>query len=68
MLNVLNFRNRGNLKINGDVKINGSVVQSRTALALLSGYVQQEDIFIGTLKVGELLRFQVLQLINLHFS
>lgn len=57
-MNVLNFRNRGALKITGDVKINGSVVQSRAALASHSGYVQQEDLFMGTLKVKEQLRFQ----------
>ncbi len=85
MLNVLNFRNRGNLKITGDVKINGQVVNSPTALASISGYVQQvsqvfdlnlksnflskailyfifsqEDLFVGTLKVKEQLKFQVL--------
>ena len=59
LLNVLNYRNRGTLKITGDVKINGSVVETRSALSSLSGYVQQEDLFIGTLKVGELLSFQV---------
>lgn len=59
LLNVLNFRNRGQLRINGDVKINGSVVESREALASLSGYVQQEDLYIGTLKVKEQLKFQV---------
>jgi ABC-type multidrug transport system ATPase subunit len=59
LLNVLNFRNRGQLRVNGDVKINGSVVESREALASLSGYVQQEDLYIGTLKVKEQLKFQV---------
>ena len=59
MLNVLNFRNRGNLKIKGDVKINGCSVKSTAALAAISGYVQQEDMFVGTLKVKEQLKFQV---------
>ena len=59
LLNVLNFRNRGNLKITGDVKINGQVIKSTSALAAISGYVQQEDLYVGTLKVGEQLRFQV---------
>ncbi len=59
LLNVLNFRNRGNLKITGDVKINGEVVKNRAGIASISGYVQQEDIFIGTLKVKEQLKFQV---------
>ncbi len=60
LLNVLNFRNRGNLKITGDVKINGQVIGSPTALAAISGYVQQEDLFVGTLKVKEQLKFQVI--------
>ncbi len=59
MLNVLNFRNRGNLKITGDVKINGNLITSYDALASISGYIQQEDLFIGTIKVKELLKFQV---------
>jgi ABC-type multidrug transport system ATPase subunit len=42
------------------VKINGSVVKSREALASLSGYVQQDDLFVGTLNVGEQLKFQVI--------
>ncbi len=56
---MLNFRNRGNLKVNGDVKINGQLVKSVASLSSLSGYVQQEDIFIGTLTVKEQLKFQV---------
>ncbi len=58
MLNVLNFRNRGDLKIKGDVKINGQTINSPTALAAISGYVQQEDLFFGMLKVKEHLKFQ----------
>ena len=60
MLNVLNFRNRGDLKIKGDVKINGQVIDSTAALAGISGYVQQEDLFVGTMKVKEQLKFQVI--------
>ena len=59
LLNVLNFRNRGNLKISGDVKINGEVIKSAASISAISGYVQQEDLFIGTLKVKEQLKFQV---------
>ena len=61
LLNVLNYRNRGNLKISGDVKLNGEVVKSRAGIATISGYVQQEDLFIGYLKVKEQLKFQVLK-------
>jgi ABC-type multidrug transport system ATPase subunit len=60
LLNVLNFRNRGNLKIDGDVKINGRIIGTTAGLASISGYVQQEDLFVGTLKVKEQLKFQVI--------
>ena len=59
---MLNFRNRGNLKIKGDVKINGQVINSPVALAAISGYVQQEDLFMGTMKVKEQLKFQVIKI------
>ena len=59
LLNIINFRNRGNLKITGDVKINGQSVTSTAAISSISGYVQQEDMFIGYLKVKEQLKFQV---------
>jgi len=64
LLNILNFRNRGNLKIAGDVKINGSVVNSAAQISSISGYVQQEDLFLGYLKVKEQLEFTVLLLLN----
>ncbi len=57
-MNILNFRNRGKLQISGDVKINGTTVTSAAELSAISGYVQQEDMFIGYLKVKEQLRFQ----------
>jgi ABC-type multidrug transport system ATPase subunit len=59
LLNVLNFRNRGNLKISANVKVNGIEVESREEISSISGYVQQEDLFIPTLKVKEQLKFQV---------
>lgn len=59
LLNVLNFRNRGSLKVHGDIKINGDNINSIEQISLLSGYVQQDDLFIGTLKVREHLLFQV---------
>ena len=43
-MNVLNFRNRGTLKISGDVKINGKIINSAGELARISGYVQQDDL------------------------
>jgi ABC-type multidrug transport system ATPase subunit len=48
------------LKISGNVKINGEIVESSADLAGISGYVQQDDLFISTLKVKEQLKFQVM--------
>ena len=58
-MNVLNFRNRGSLIINGEVKINGKELESFDEISTISGYVQQEDLFIDNLKVREHLLFQV---------
>lgn len=58
MLNVLTFRNRGSLIIQGDIRINGVVVD-KTKIANISAYVQQDDLFIGSLTVREHLTFRV---------
>jgi len=60
LLNVLTFRNRGNLRITGDVKVNGRQISKSSELASISSYVEQDDIFIGTLKVKEHLKFQAM--------
>ncbi|KZS03063.1 ATP-binding cassette sub-family G member 4 [Daphnia magna] len=67
LLNCLTFRNTGKLKITGTRFLNGAPVNT-DALARISGYVQQDDLFIGTLKVGEILRFQALLRMDKHFS
>ena len=59
LLNVLTFRNRGNLTVTGSVKINGRIISDSSELASISAYVEQDDIFIGTLKVKEHLKFQM---------
>ncbi len=64
LLNVLNFRNRGRLKISGDVRINGRLIESLEEISTMSGYVQQDDLFIGSLKVKEHLQFQVREIIR----
>jgi ATP-binding cassette, subfamily G (WHITE), eye pigment precursor transporter len=61
LLNVLNFRNGNSFQISGDVKVNGQQITSSLALASISGYVQQDDLFIGSLKVKEHLLFQVIR-------
>jgi ABC-type multidrug transport system ATPase subunit len=48
------------LKISGDIKVNGQLINSTAALSSISGYVQQEDLCMGTLKVKEHLKFQVI--------
>ncbi len=67
LLNCLTFRNTGKLKITGTRYLNGKPVNT-DKLARISGYVQQEDLFIGTLKVGEVLRFQALLRMDKHFT
>ena len=62
LLNVLNCRNKGKLDVRGDINVNGKPVSSALALSAISGYVQQEDLYIGTLTVKEHLKFQVILL------
>ena len=59
LLNCLTLRNNGKLKVRGKRLLNGIEADTDT-LARISGYVQQNDLFIGRLKVEEVLRFQAL--------
>ena len=59
LLNILNFRNLSALQVTGDIKINGKSLRSIEQIMSISGYVQQNDLFIATLKVKEHLIFQV---------
>lgn len=63
LLNCLTFRNTGKLKILGQRHLNGEAINIET-LARLSGYVQQNDLFIPTLTVKEHLKFQVICRLN----
>lgn len=63
LLNCLTFRNSGQLKISGQRYLNGAKVNTDT-LARISGYVQQDDLFISNLTVREHLRFQVIVQFN----
>ncbi len=58
LLNVLTCRN-GDLNQTGDVKINGVFIQDPQEISMISGYVQQDEIFIANLRVREHLVFQV---------
>jgi ABC-type multidrug transport system ATPase subunit len=46
--------------VEGEVKLNGKVIESIHTMSSVSGYVQQDDLFIGTLKVKEHLLFQAM--------
>lgn len=65
LLNVLTFRNSGNLKMSGQRSVNGVTV-TPDMLTSVSAYVQQEDLFIGTLTVKEHLVFQALVRMHKH--
>jgi ABC-type multidrug transport system ATPase subunit len=58
LLNTLMFRSPPVLHVSGRRSLNGIPVSS-SSLASLSAYVQQDDLFIGTLTVREHLVFQV---------
>jgi len=58
LLNVLNRRNTSSLTITGDVRVNGADIGS--AISVVSGYVQQDDMFIGLLTVEEHLTFHAM--------
>ncbi|GFQ95823.1 protein white [Trichonephila clavata] len=58
LLNVLTNRNLRLLDVQGEVLINGQSVGE--SITKLSAYVQQDDLFIGTLTVREHLVFQAL--------
>ena len=66
LLNVLNSRNLGQLQIDADIKINGRELDSIDSMTSLSGYVQQNDLFVGTLKVKEHLFFQAMLRMDRH--
>lgn len=57
LLNCLTFRSDQTLKIKGKLYVNGRQV-TPNLLTSRSAYVQQEDLFVGTLTVKEQLTFQ----------
>nr|UOU03356.1 ATP-binding cassette subfamily G-like 6-1 [Brachionus rubens] len=57
LLNILNFRDKSNLIIESDIRVNGRPV-NLSKISEYSGYVKQNDIFIGTMTVKEWLTFQ----------
>ncbi|XP_048753753.2 protein white-like isoform X2 [Ostrea edulis] len=57
LMNVLTFRNIRSLSVSGDVKVNNRVVD-REEINNVSAYLQQEDLFLGTMTVREHLTFK----------
>ncbi|XP_062517681.1 protein white-like [Corticium candelabrum] len=58
LMNILAHRNQGNLTVTGTVLLNGE--EGGTDIGHVSAYVQQEDLFVGTLTVKEHLIFHAL--------
>uniref|UniRef100_T1JB20 Protein white n=1 Tax=Strigamia maritima TaxID=126957 RepID=T1JB20_STRMM len=58
LLNILTIKNQNALTVSGQVLINHQPVTSKV-IAAVSAYVQQDDLFVGTLTVKEQLIFQV---------
>ncbi|XP_054167873.1 protein white-like [Oppia nitens] len=57
LMNVLTQRNLTGYKLNGSVKLNDRPMD-RNQLKQVAAYVQQDDLFIGSLTVREHLKFQ----------
>lgn len=65
LLNVLTFRSPDTVEVSGLRAVNGVPVTSNQ-LTSISAYVQQDDLFIGTLTVREHLVFQALVRMDRH--
>ena len=57
LMNVLAQRNIGQMDVTGTVLLNDCPIKSE--MTSMSAYIQQEDLFVGTLTVREHLTFQV---------
>ncbi|XP_050304753.1 protein white [Anthonomus grandis grandis] len=67
LLNALTFRSSKNVTVTGTRCVNGTPVNSK-ALTSQSAYVQQDELFIGSLTVKEHLRFQALVRMDKYIS
>ena len=56
LLNTLAFRNEAKLSRTGAINVNGREMEGE-GLKMISAYVQQEDYFIGTMTVEEVMMF-----------
>lgn len=64
LLNILNQRNIRALKVTGDLRVNG--MKFEREITAISGYVQQDDLFIGRLTVRDHLWFQAMLRMDRH--
>ena len=58
-MNVLAHRNIGQMEVRGTVEVNDRPIGQE--INAMSAYVQQDDLFVGSLTVREHLTFQVSQ-------
>jgi len=63
----MTFRNTSTLRVSGSRRANGVVV-GPDMLTACSAYIQQEDLFVGTMTVREHLVFQALLRMHKHIS
>jgi len=68
LLNVLIQRNLARLMVKGQLRVNGMLVRDPKVIDALSGYVQQDDLFIGVMTVAEHLWFQSMLRVDGHIS
>lgn len=66
LLNVLTQRNMSDVRSTGYIRLNGYDIDKKT-LRLISAYVEQDDLFIGTMTVIEHLRFMVFSYISKNY-
>ena len=57
LLNILTHRRPGSLKVSGEVRVNGTKMGRN--INRVSGYVQQEELFIPSMNPKEHLHFHV---------
>uniref|UniRef100_A0A915EQR8 ABC transporter domain-containing protein n=1 Tax=Ditylenchus dipsaci TaxID=166011 RepID=A0A915EQR8_9BILA len=67
LLNILTQRNLNTVKSSGCIRLNGYDIDKST-LRKISAYVQQDDLFIGTMTVVEHLRFMALLRMGKYYS
>ncbi|CAF0721906.1 unnamed protein product [Adineta steineri] len=66
LLNIITHRRSGKLKIDADVRINGR--KMKKDISGISAFVQQEELFIGSLTVREHLRFHAMLRLGKEFT